>query len=614
MKYVIDKIIRLSGIITLSALIVSINLKTSHADEGSNTSVTTGPSCSYDESTLDKKDTAVKIVEATTFKHFDNLYPDTEKVSIPEQDDNSQLVTTEKRVPESNASSKILISSGTTYYVSTEGNDESSGTEKQPWRSIQKAAELLVAGDTVVVLPGLYNELISPHNSGTKSAPVTFYGYGAVIDGAGLGDTPLFTVNGKSHIHIEGFEIRNSDHEGILVTSNNAGEAIGITIDNVTVHDIKRSGIMVSGNKQPSYTRITNSTVYNTQLAGIVLWQNYGGHFLIEGNEVYDWKGINNWDGIEVVDSPYTVVRNNTVHDGGGELAGADYIDVGGDQTLAVSHTHHVLVENNLIYKSSGPGALKFNNRPKYTIMRYNRSRNVPMVFYEQPHAHVTVYHNTVIETDRHPLQLWNKDISDVSFGGIILKNNIFAFGGKGLQHGPQKVDGSVNAILMENNLYRPTASWGWANNNSDSDYYSVENSEAEYQRWRKETGQEPDNLGIRTMLTKGEIFTDTDNLNFKLVPSSPGVNQATALTHVQGFGVGKVLTLENSDYFFDGYNGLTQGDLIEVGQQVARILNINEQSHEITIDREIGWNDGDPVYLAGKLGAAPDIGAVESF
>jgi hypothetical protein len=614
MKYVIDKIVKFFGIITLSALVVSINLNTSYANEGDNTNATSGPSCSLDENILNEQETPVKIVEVTTFKHIDYINPETDAASTPIRDTNNQPETVDNHTPEKKASSKITYSSGTTYYVSTEGDDASSGAETQPWRSIQKAAEMLVAGDTVVVMPGIYNELISPHNSGTKSAPITFYGYGAVVEGSGLGDTPLFTVNSKSYIHIEGFEIQNSGHEGILVTSNNNIESIGITIDNVTVHDIKRSGIMVSGNKQPSFTRITNSTVYRTQLAGIVLWENYGGHFLIEGNEVYDWKGIDNWDGIEVVDTPYTVVRNNTVHDSGGEIPGADYIDVGGDQTLAISHTHHVLVENNLVYKNSGPGALKFNNRPKYTIMRNNRSRNVPIVFYEQPHTHVTVYHNTVIETDSHPLQLWNQDIPDVSFGGIIVKNNIFAFGGKGLQHGPQKVDGSVKAILMDNNLYRPTASWSWANNTSDSDYYRVENSEAEYQRWRKETGQEPDNLGIRTMLSKGEIFTDTANLNFKLVASSPGVNQANALTFAKGFGFGKILTLENSDFFFDGYNGLTQGDLIEVGQQVARILNINEQSHEITIDREIGWNDGDPVYLAGKLGSAPDIGAVESF
>ena len=41
-----------------------------------------------------------------------------------------------------------------TYYVAQNGSDEKTGTEEQPWRTIQKAAETLNAGDTVLIKAG----------------------------------------------------------------------------------------------------------------------------------------------------------------------------------------------------------------------------------------------------------------------------------------------------------------------------------------------------------------------------------------------------------------------------------------------------------------------------
>jgi hypothetical protein len=47
--------------------------------------------------------------------------------------------------------------SGVTYYVSTSGNDNNAGTLAAPWRTIQKAANTVQAGDTVQVRAGTYN-------------------------------------------------------------------------------------------------------------------------------------------------------------------------------------------------------------------------------------------------------------------------------------------------------------------------------------------------------------------------------------------------------------------------------------------------------------------------
>ncbi|PKO13504.1 MAG: hypothetical protein CVU39_18445, partial [Chloroflexi bacterium HGW-Chloroflexi-10] len=48
--------------------------------------------------------------------------------------------------------------SGVDYFVAQTGNDSNPGTFSKPWRTIQKAANTLVAGDTVKILPGTYYE------------------------------------------------------------------------------------------------------------------------------------------------------------------------------------------------------------------------------------------------------------------------------------------------------------------------------------------------------------------------------------------------------------------------------------------------------------------------
>jgi hypothetical protein len=65
---------------------------------------------------------------------------------------------------------------GATYYVATTGSDTNSGSTSAPFKTIQKAADVAQAGDTVHVKSGTYNERVSVKNSGTFSNPITFEG------------------------------------------------------------------------------------------------------------------------------------------------------------------------------------------------------------------------------------------------------------------------------------------------------------------------------------------------------------------------------------------------------------------------------------------------------
>ncbi|MBO9610494.1 MAG: carbohydrate-binding cenc domain protein, partial [Paenibacillaceae bacterium] len=67
---------------------------------------------------------------------------------------------------------------GNTYYVATTGNDTTgNGTIGNPWRTIQKAASLMAAGDTCIIRAGTYRETVTPANSGTAGNPITFKAY-----------------------------------------------------------------------------------------------------------------------------------------------------------------------------------------------------------------------------------------------------------------------------------------------------------------------------------------------------------------------------------------------------------------------------------------------------
>jgi len=79
------------------------------------------------------------------------------------------------------------VAGAATYYVAPNGSDAGPGSLAAPWRTIQKAANTVVAGDTVLVRSGTYAERVVLVASGTPGAEITFAAYpgeAPVIDGA----------------------------------------------------------------------------------------------------------------------------------------------------------------------------------------------------------------------------------------------------------------------------------------------------------------------------------------------------------------------------------------------------------------------------------------------
>ena len=73
------------------------------------------------------------------------------------------------------------------YYVNAQASKDGNGSREMPFRHIDDAARLAVAGDEVIVAPGVYREYVNPRNAGTEENRIVYRSetpLGAVITGA----------------------------------------------------------------------------------------------------------------------------------------------------------------------------------------------------------------------------------------------------------------------------------------------------------------------------------------------------------------------------------------------------------------------------------------------
>ena len=73
------------------------------------------------------------------------------------------------------------------YYVNAQASRDGNGSKEMPFRHIDDAARVAVAGDEILVAPGVYREKVTPRNPGTEEARIVYRSekpLGAVITGA----------------------------------------------------------------------------------------------------------------------------------------------------------------------------------------------------------------------------------------------------------------------------------------------------------------------------------------------------------------------------------------------------------------------------------------------
>ncbi|WP_086932627.1 RICIN domain-containing protein [Agarilytica rhodophyticola] len=209
------------------------------------------------------------------------------------------------------------------YYVSKNGNDNNSGAVNSPWKTIQKAASSVKAGDQVYISRGTYRGDVSIKHSGRSNAWISFDAKPGdekrvVLEGG------TFRIIKKSFIRVSGIKVQKTRAEGFYVE----GPASHITLSNNHTFDTYGSGIGVWGvgwRKDPGkYENIRNVKILNNKIEKA----NNGGYnecitlsngvvnFEISGNEVFNGGNpINGGEGIDVkLGAKNGVIKNNRVH------------------------------------------------------------------------------------------------------------------------------------------------------------------------------------------------------------------------------------------------------------------------------------------------------------
>ena len=69
---------------------------------------------------------------------------------------------------------KGKVKKGNRYFVSKNGSDKNSGTKAFPFKTLKKAASIVVAGDTCFIYGGVYREILKVKHNGTLGNPIIF--------------------------------------------------------------------------------------------------------------------------------------------------------------------------------------------------------------------------------------------------------------------------------------------------------------------------------------------------------------------------------------------------------------------------------------------------------
>jgi hypothetical protein len=206
---------------------------------------------------------------------------------------------------------------GSVYYVATTGSDANPGSLTRPWRTIKRAADTLVAGDTVYIRGGTYPEQVIPQNSGSAGQYITYAAYPgeiATLDGSGitLADdlVGLFHIFGKQFIRVSGLRVINAGPN-----DNNAG-------------------IMVLN---ASHVIVANNATYNTNSSGVGVWGS--DNVTVDGNRIEEAGGGGWQECITVAGTDTFEVNRNEVLNCHKE--GIDAKDGASNGQIYGNHVHH---------------------------------------------------------------------------------------------------------------------------------------------------------------------------------------------------------------------------------------------------------------------------------
>ncbi len=355
----------------------------------------------------------------------------------------------------------FLNAQATNYFVNDiSGNDNNNGLSiPTAFKTIQKAADLTLPGDTVFVLNGTYTNPCSDCNvvtisrSGTQSAWIVYINYPS--------NTPIIQFNGwqgfqvkdgAAYIEINGFNICGNNASVTLDSALNQPESCnnpGGTIDpKYNGNGIQMHGLSSFSSGYPHHIRIVNNTIFNCCGAGLSSVQS--DYITIENNIIYNngWYTIfgssgivlyQNWNFDNDTSNYRMIVRNNkmfgnmnyvpwpgapcAITDGNGIIVD-DSKNTQNGSTIG-PYKGKTYITNNLVYGSGGAGIHVYLSE------------------------HVRVVNNTAYHNQQTPV-IFNGEIDACSSNDIIIRNNIF----DAMSNKPINTNLNNTNVIHDYNLY----------------------------------------------------------------------------------------------------------------------------------------------------------------
>ena len=223
---------------------------------------------------------------------------------------------------------KTKASSPATYYVATNGNDSwGNGSINQPFKSVQRAINLMVPGDTVIIRGGTYQGRADINSkNGNSSAYFSIKGYPGetvLFDGnyaSGLSGAQAFNFYNSSYWCLDNLEITRYTGGGVYLTSGSNN----IIMSHLKIHDLNKvissnygtAAILAEGAQNCT---VKNCNIYNVGILADKpldhgLYIGYGcSNWIIDSNRISNNSGA----GIHLYGDPYggknCVISNNMV-------------------------------------------------------------------------------------------------------------------------------------------------------------------------------------------------------------------------------------------------------------------------------------------------------------
>ena len=325
-----------------------------------------------------------------------------------------------------------LPAQGATYYVAqATGNDTNPGTLDQPFETIARGVQSLVAGDTLYIRSGTYTERVDLRTkTGEPGKYITIAGYPGerpILQYADRVEADYGTIRARGDLGYFIFE--NFVLDGALNSNKTCWQiAYGnhdFILRNLEIKNFKGCGL---------YIQADNISVINCKIHDLIsvsgksgerwygIYLRFGNNILIEGNEFYNAPG----GGLQLYPGPISklVVRNNFIHHNN-RLADAPVggIVLQGSATTTISDTE---IYNNVVYNNGTPTS---GNAPGIQIGVYTNNTKVwnNTVYGNKSYVIHIGHNNTTTNTIVQNNISYGNKLGDYFDGGVgtIYSNNL---------------------------------------------------------------------------------------------------------------------------------------------------------------------------------------------